>query len=107
VLEEDIADNPKDEQAEDQEQDGEQANGDNADEQADEQADERDEVEDHEAYEESANEDNEEHIELYDPNDVREIQVNMKNKATSLKKMILESIGLYKRANIILLKSVK
>lgn len=46
-------------------------------------------------------------MELYDPNDVREIQVNMKNKATSLKKMILESIGLYKRANIILLKSVK
>lgn len=28
----------------------------------------------------------------------------MKNKATSLKKIILDSIGLYKRANIILLK---
>jgi len=31
----------------------------------------------------------------------------MKNKATSLKKIILESVGLYKRANIILLKSAK
>ena len=31
----------------------------------------------------------------------------MKNKATSLKKIILDSIGLYKRAYIILLKHVK
>jgi hypothetical protein len=30
--------------------------------------------------------------------------VNSKNKATSLKKIILESIGLYKRANIVLFK---
>jgi len=30
--------------------------------------------------------------------------VNSKNKATSLKKIILESIGLWKKANIILLK---
>lgn len=46
-------------------------------------------------------------MELYDPNGTREVQVNMKNKATSLKKIILESIGLYKRANIILLKFTK
>ena len=30
--------------------------------------------------------------------------MNSKNKATSLKKIILESIGLYRKANIVLLK---
>jgi len=43
---------------------------------------------------------------LYDPNETRQIQVNMKNKATSLKKIILDSIGLWRKANIILLKQV-
>jgi hypothetical protein len=69
--------------------------------------DERPDNEDHEDYEESVVDDNEESVELYDPNGTREVQVNMKNKATSLKKIILESIGLYKRANIILLKFQK
>lgn len=73
-----------------------------------EEADERDGVEeDHEKCEESEHEDQTEELCFYDPNDIREIEVNSKNKATSLKKIILESIGLFKRANIILLKSSK
>jgi hypothetical protein len=73
-----------------------------------EEADERDGVEeDHERCEESEHEDPTEELCFYDPNDIREIEVNSKNKATSLKKIILESIGLFKRANIILLKSSK
>jgi len=63
--------------------------------------------EDHEQCEESDHEDQTEDVCFYDPNDIREIEVNSKNKATSLKKIILESIGLFKRANIILLKSSK
>lgn len=62
-------------------------------------------VEDHEQYEQSEHEEQTEEVCFYDPNDVREIDVNSKNKATSLKKIILESIGLFKRANIVLLKS--
>jgi len=69
--------------------------------------DERVAEEDHEAYEESNEGSNEESVELYDQNCTREIQVNSKNKATCLKKIILESIDLYKRANIVLLKHVK
>lgn len=45
-------------------------------------------------------------MELYDQNDTREIAVNQKNKATSLKKVILDSIGLFKKAQIMLLKQV-
>ena len=41
---------------------------------------------------------------FYDPNDVREVEVNIKNKLRSLKKNILELVGLFKKANIILLK---
>lgn len=63
--------------------------------------------EDHEDYVQSEPEENEQTSELYDPNDIREIEVNSKNKATSLKKIILESIGLYKKASIVLFKQVK
>ena len=41
---------------------------------------------------------------FYDPNDVREVEVNIKNKLRSLKKNILELVGLFKKANIILLE---
>lgn len=41
---------------------------------------------------------------FYDPNDVREVEVNIKNKLRSLKKNILELVGLFKKANIILMK---
>jgi hypothetical protein len=61
-----------------------------------------------EAHEEYFNSDPEDidgdNFELYDPNESKSVDVNSKNKATSLKKIILESIGLYKKANIILLK---
>jgi hypothetical protein len=43
---------------------------------------------------------------LYDADNTKSVDVNSKNKATSLKKIILESIGLYRKANIILLKLV-
>ena len=59
----------------------------------------------HEEYNLSQAEDNNESTtELYDPNQHVEIKVNSKNKATTLKKIILESIGLYKKANIDLFK---
>lgn len=69
--------------------------------------DERPEIEEHEQYQESEQDEGAEEVCFYDPNDVREIEVNSKNKATSLKKIILESIGLFKRANIVLLKSAQ
>jgi len=45
-----------------------------------------------------------EDIVVYDPNDVREVEVNVRNKMRSLKKNILDMIGLFKKANIILMK---
>jgi hypothetical protein len=45
-----------------------------------------------------------EEIVFYDPNDVREVEVNVRNKMRSLKKNILDMIGLFKKANIILMK---
>ena len=76
----------------------------NEEEQHDQEPDERGE-EAHEEYQESVNDGNDDSEELYDPNDTREIQVNSKNKVTSLKKIILESIGLSTRkALIVLLK---
>lgn len=65
------------------------------------------EEENHEQYVESDPDENEEQKQLYDPNETREIEVNSKNKATSLKKIILESIGLFKKAGIVLYKLVK
>lgn len=63
-----------------------------------------DEVEAHEDYVDSDQEKEPETLDLYDPNVSKSVDVNSKNKVTSLKKIILESIGLYKKANIILLK---
>ena len=65
------------------------------------------EEENHEQYVESEIDENEESLLLYDPNETREIEVNSKNKATSLKKIILESVGLFKKAGIILYKMHK
>lgn len=42
----------------------------------------------------------------YDPNDIWELDVNIKYKVKTLKKLILEKINLDKAANIILLKKV-
>ena len=53
---------------------------------------------------EGQKEETEETFELYDPNDTREIEVNVKHKASSLKKIILEQLGLFKKANVILFK---
>lgn len=63
---------------------------------------ENDEV--HEEYEHS----DEESLEQspYDPNDIWELDVNIKSKVKTLKKLILEKINLEKAANIILLKKV-
>jgi hypothetical protein len=64
--------------------------------------------ENHEEYEESVQDEQEESLELYDPKLIRELQVNSKNKASSLKKLILESIGLStKKAQINLYKQVQ
>lgn len=57
----------------------------------------------HEKYVNSQVDEQEEAV-VYDPNDVREVEVNIKNKMRSLKKNILDMIGLFKKANIILLK---
>lgn len=40
----------------------------------------------------------------YDPNDVMEIEVKVSTKVKALKKLILEKIELYKKANVIMLK---
>lgn len=62
----------------------------------------------HEDYEESVKDEHEDTIELYDTKKVIELQVNSKNKATSLKKVILEAIGLTtKKAQINLYKQVQ
>lgn len=72
-----------------------------------EQNDDRGE-ENHEEYEESVQDEHEDTIELYDPKQIKELQVNSKNKASSLKKVILESIGLTtKKAQINLYKQVQ
>lgn len=72
-----------------------------------EQNDDRGE-ENHEEYEESVRDEHEETIELYDPKQIIELQVNSKNKASSLKKLILETIGLTtKKAQINLYKQVQ
>lgn len=43
--------------------------------------------------------------ELYNPNDFINIEVNTKHKVSSLKKIILEQLNLYKKASIILFKN--
>lgn len=43
----------------------------------------------------------------YDPGDVWELEVNIRYKVKTLKKLILEKINLDKAANIILLKRVQ
>jgi hypothetical protein len=63
---------------------------------------ENDEI--HEEYEHSDEESMEQSP--YDPNDIWELDVNIKSKVKTLKKLILEKINLEKAANIILLKKV-
>ena len=91
----------QDEPAEEEKPDEQQVQ---EEEEEDQQPDERPDSEEHLSYENSQKDEEEESVELYDSNESRSIDVNSKNKATSLKKIILESIGLYKKANIILLK---
>ena len=66
--------------------------------------DQRPDSEEHLSYENSEKAEEEESVELYDSNQTKSVDVNSKNKATSLKKIILESIGLFKKASIVLLK---
>ena len=42
--------------------------------------------------------------EPYDPNDVWVLEVNNRNKVKSIKKLILEKIKLFKKANILIFK---
>mmetsp|Transcript_27996 Transcript_27996/g.42321 ORF Transcript_27996/g.42321 Transcript_27996/m.42321 type:complete len:691 (-) Transcript_27996:29-2101(-) len=63
--------------------------------------------ENHEEYEGSDVDLSEESKEPYDPNEVWEMSVNNKNKVKSLKKLILEKVDLWKRANIVLLREIK
>lgn len=61
----------------------------------------------HEEYQESDHDPNEESKEPYDPNDVWALEINFKNKVKSLKRQILERIGLNKKADIVLMKEIK
>lgn len=94
----------------DVEEENKQADDDNEQELEQDKQDEEEQNDDrgeecHEDYEESMKDDHEETIELYDAKKVIELQVNSKNKATSLKKTILEAIGLStKKAQINLYK---
>ena len=58
----------------------------------------------HEDYEHSQADQNEPIHEPYDQNDVLHLEVNLKSKVKSLKKIILEKVNLLKKAQIILLK---
>lgn len=58
----------------------------------------------HEDYEHSQADQNEPVHEPYDQNDVLHLEVNLKSKVKSLKKIILEKVNLVKKAQIILLK---
>ena len=102
VVVEEEEEKPKEEELEAQEEEVQQ------EEEVEEQQEPDDRGEEiHEEFEESIKDENEESVELYDANVTREIQVNSKNKATSLKKIVLESIGLStKKAQIMLLKQV-
>ena len=66
------------------------------------------EPEEHEEYvppdEDDQEKDSSHNFEPYDPNDILEIEVKVSTKVKGLKKMILEKVDLYKKANIILLK---
>lgn len=61
----------------------------------------------HEEYEGSVQDQNEVSKEPYDPNEHWTIEINQKNKVKSLKKQILEKIGLSKKADIVIMKEVK
>jgi len=67
------------------------------------------EPEEHEEYipEEAEEKESSHSFEPYDPNDVMEIEVKVSTKVKGLKKMILDKIDLYKKANIILLKKAE
>jgi hypothetical protein len=66
------------------------------------------EPEEHEEYippdEDEPEKESSHNFEPYDPNDILEIEVKVSTKVKGLKKMILEKVDLYKKANIILLK---
>lgn len=61
----------------------------------------------HEEYAASEHDQNEELKEPYDPNEFWTLEANSKNKVKSLKKSILEKIGLQKKADIVLMKEIK
>lgn len=71
-----------------------------------EEVDEREE-EYHEEYVPSDQEQLSDATPLYDPNEELTLQVNSKNKARTIKKIILESLNLTKKASVILLKKDK
>jgi hypothetical protein len=50
---------------------------------------------------------NEESKEPYNPDDFWNMEVNSKNKMKSLKKQILEHIGLSKKADLILMRELR
>lgn len=66
------------------------------------------EPEEHEEYVPEEEEKESSHsFEPYDPNDVMEIEVKVSTKVKGLKKMILDKIDLYKKANVVLLKKAE
>jgi flagellar motor switch/type III secretory pathway protein FliN len=73
-----------------------------------EEQDEEREPEEHEEYvppeEDEEEKESSHNFEPYDPNDILEIEVKVSTKVKGLKKMILEKVDLYKKANIIMLK---
>ena len=90
---------------EEAEEEAEEKPAEDADDKEEEPVEER-EPEEHDEYvpDEEAEKESSHNFEPYDPNDVLEIEVKVSTKVKGLKKMILEKIDLYKKANIILLK---
>lgn len=77
----------------------------------DQEEEDNEEIEDrgeeaHEEYVASDQDPNEVSQEPYNPNENWVLEVSCKNKVKSLKKLILEKVGLFKRAGIILMKEV-
>lgn len=103
-LDED-ADKKPDEEAEEENEEKPEEEAKEPVEEEEEKSEER-EPEEHEEYipEEGSDKESSHNFEPYDPNDVMEIEVKVSTKIKGLKKMILDKIDLYKKANIILLK---
>jgi hypothetical protein len=104
----DEGENKPDEEAEEEIQEDKEEEPEDKQEEEEMEKEER-EPEEHEEYipEEAEEKESSHSFEPYDPTDVMEIEVKVSTKVKGLKKMILDKIDLYKKANIILLKKAE